>query len=216
MAKQIIKPQKPTQPFGYTAFSKTGKVSRVDYRLSSEKELQEKQAIDRFIEVYNICFPDLIITDVQQLPENDHDFNVKIGNKSTIIQLTELVDRTFTFPLTEDEYKHKIWDAYIQKGFGEILWGIDIRKQNDALTDLIKLKLSKNYGANSDEDIWLVIFSTFIYEAESSQNGKKIVSEGLKKARQFLEQTDSVVFSKIWYSNLITIPVLIWPTNNGK
>jgi hypothetical protein len=45
--------KKPTSPFGHLAFSKDGRVHRKIFRLSTVKEVQEAEAMSRFVDTFN-------------------------------------------------------------------------------------------------------------------------------------------------------------------
>jgi hypothetical protein len=205
-------PKKPTQPFGRLMFSKDGSVKRSMYHLSDVKDIQEREALERFVDTFNRFVCDPIITDIRQLPENDHDFVVKVSGITTHVQLTELVDRMFTFPMTEEEYQAGNWQACIHKRRGEIPWHLDIEKQDQALTDLIAIKVAKHYAKQENSRLWLVIFSTYPYSTEYMSEGHFQVSEGLSRAREYLNKSVSVGFNEIWFTNLQSRPTKVWPT----
>ena len=208
------KPKKPTQTFGYASFSPDGKVEIIKLRLPDTQQEKEIEAYKFFVEKYNIIDEVVQITDVSKLPENDHDFKVKIARNEVLIQLTELVDRTFVTPLTEEQYRKGGWDAYVLKGSGEIPCGVNLLNRDNALKDCIESKILKNY-ASCNLPIWLVVFSTFPYETEFFEAGIFKISSGLQLARAYLATTNNNVFSQIWFTDLLTRPIKVWPKLNS-
>lgn len=204
-------PRKPTQTFGHIAFSKDGRVTQHLTRLSENKPQQEMEALQRFLDLFKASLTSRHIGLVRQLEERDHDFIVEVDGQETEIQLTELVDRTFTFRMTIEEYDSGKWSHCVQKASGEIPWRIDPEKRDRALSDVIAGKVSKNYSKNSMRPFWLVIFATFIYETESIQGGVPKVSQGLKKARDYLHTEKRNIFDAVWFCDLETRPIRVWP-----
>lgn len=203
-------PRKPTQTFGHIAFSKDGQVTQALTRLSEDKPIQEFEALQKCIQLFNECWAGHQVSFVQQLPENDHDFIVSVDGKETDVQLTEMVDRSFTFPITEKEYNAGKWSQYILKASGEIPLAIDPEKKNRALSDAILNKVSKNYSRNEGRPLWLVVFATFIYETEYVEAGQRRVSPGLQAARNYLCGEEHNVFDAVWFCDLETSPVCVW------
>src|SRR3990167_1115428 len=202
--------RKPTQTFGHITFSKDGKVAKHLTRLSEDKQIQEMEALHKFLELFNTVFPERSITFLRQLEERDHDFIVDVAGQETEIQLTELVDRSFTFQMTQAEYDSGNWSHAVQKGYGELPWRIDPEKRDLALVELIERKISKSYSKSLVRPLWLIVFATFIYETEFSQGGKLRVSQGLQKARDYLSTETRNVFDAVWVTDLETRPVCVW------
>lgn len=210
-------PKKPTQPFGSFVFSKDGKVRRNSSRLSEVKPTQEKEALERFLHTFNTFIAEAGIIKPRQLQENDHDFIVEASGVDVLLQLTELVDRTFTFPMSREQYMSGNWPACVHKGRGEIPWRLDIEKRDHGLTGLIAQKVAKNYSKARRVPLWLVVFATFHYDTEYMCDGKIQRSEALSKSRRYLTGLSKVAFDQIWFTNLQSRPVRIWPVpdDNG-
>ena len=126
-------PKKPTQTFGTIAFSKDGRVTPKLTRLSDVKEDQQEQAMRRFIERFRAAFPDRTISDLRQLAEDDFDFEATIDGVTADIELTELVDRDFTFQMSQGEFHAAKWQVAVQKEFGAQPWRVDVEKRDEAL-----------------------------------------------------------------------------------
>lgn len=202
--------KKPTKPFGHVAFSKEGKVTRRIFRLSNIKEDQEREALARFVERFNHMANKLQITDVMQLPEQDQDFQITVGNRQVQVQLTELVDKFFATPMSEDEVKAGKWGGPIMQREGKV-FKIDVSKKNAALANLIDKKLAKQYSKDNAFALWLVVFTTLHYVAEYIQGGQLYITEALGQAQDRLQSRSSVMFDEIWFTDLQTQPVRIWP-----
>lgn len=203
-------PRKPTQTFGHIAFSKDGRVTQHLTHLSEEKPTQELEALQTVLNLFNESWAGHHVSFVRQLTERDLDFIVEVDGKETDIQLTELVDRSFTFPITTEEYNSRKWNHYTQKAYGEIPWAIDLEKRDRALSEAIQKKVLKNYAKSSDRPLWLVVFATFIYETEYMQAGELRVSPGLQNARAYLRTETQNVFDAVWFCDLETRPVCVW------
>lgn len=147
---------------------------------------------------------------VRQLTERDHDFIVEVDGVTTDIQLTELVDRSFTVPITAEEYDSGKWSHYVLKASGGIPWAIDPAKKDRALFEVIQRKISKNYAKSADRPLWLVVFATFIYETEYVVAGEPRISSGLQNARDYLRTEERNAFDAVWFCDLETRPVCVW------
>lgn len=205
-------PRKSTQPFGHIASHKNGKVESKVFQLSNVKERQEKQALEHFIQGFNDRSNNRQITQYSQLPENDQDFIISIDGSEVQVQLTELVDRTFTFPMSQEEYNGSAWTEGIQKERGQIPWRVDVAKKRVALKELIRGKVEKHYAKSDKITIWLVIFTTCSnYFLECYEDGVLQISESLKQAHDYLHGMSIVTFDEVWFTDLQTRPVRVWP-----
>ena len=181
-------PKKPTQPFGTINFSKDGKVRPDIKRLSEDRVEQQKGAIDIIAEQFGRTVRP--ITDIIQLPETGHDFRATCEGNAVIIQLTELVSRNFHDPVT---------------------FLVDLEAESAALANSVSGKLDKHYAKPKASKFWLVIFSTYAYATEYWQGGVKKCSRGLVNARGILASRSDNPFDEIWFSDLVTTPVRIFP-----
>lgn len=203
-------PRKPTQTFGHIAFSKDGRVTQHLTRLSEDKPIQELEALQRIIQLFNESWAGHQVSFVRQLEENDHDFIIEVDGQEMDVQLTELVDLSFTFKITEEEYNSGKWSHYILKASGEIPLAIDMEKKDRALSDVIRKKVSKNYSKSGGRPLWLLVFATFMYETEYVQASQPRVSPGLQIARDYLCGEGRNIFDAVWFCDLETRPVCVW------
>jgi hypothetical protein len=209
--RQTIKlmPEKPTRTFGRIAFGKDGKVRPLFSVLPSVKEQQERAAMDLFVDGFNECHAPRQITNVQQLPENDHDFLVKVNGRDTLIQLTELVDRSFTFAPADPAFGQCSGSTFMQREPAGPLWRIDETKRDLALTRLIEQKVSKGYAVQQARPLWLVIFTTAFYSLEHRRDGELVIAKSLTLAREYLNGLKSPAFDEVWCTDLQTRPIAV-------
>lgn len=166
--------------------------------------------IERFVELHNFSNREFPISNIQQLAERDHDFVADSAIGKVQIQLTELVEISFTFPMSQEEYDLGEWSESIQKRYGERPFRIDREKRDRALGELIEKKLDKNYSTNPSLPLWLIVFSTFTYSTEYYENGHLQSSEALRFARTIIDNRTQIAFDQIWFTDLICRPVEIW------
>jgi len=205
-------PKKPTQPFGHIAFHKSGQVERKLFQLSDVKKSQEGQALEQFIQAFNARGDNGRITHYSHLPDNDQDFIINLDGSAVYVQLTELVDRSFTFPMSLHEYNRSLWTEAMLKESGQIPWRIDVDKKNAALKELIRGKIEKHYAKSDEVILWLVVFTTCSnYWLEMYDKGVLSISESLRQAREYLRGLTNLIFDEVWFTDMQTRPVQIWP-----
>jgi hypothetical protein len=206
------KPKKPTEPFGYISFGKNGAVSKHIFELSHEKEDQEIGAVERFIGGLNQLSDYPNVNGFDKLPEADHDFTLDTSAGSITVQLTELVERDYAKPISKQEYNEGKCHDFIQKAPGMIPLAADNYWLQNCLRRAIERKLEKFYAKSDSETLWLVVFCTSTYlQTEYYVDGRLRVSAALTEARKYLQTLPNCVFDVIWYTNLLTRPVHIWP-----
>jgi hypothetical protein len=205
-------PRKPTRPFGWIVFSKDGGVSKEMRQLSGVKESQELEAAVHFVDAFNTLATGRTISDLRQLEQDAHDFSARVGEAPLQIQLTELVDRSFTFEMSDAEYDSGRFSEAIQLGYGQRPHRIDPELRDQALWALISKKLSKSYSAPSQAELWLLVFTTNVsYMMEYVNAGVPKVSRALQHARDQLASIGAKPFVEVWFTNLQTRPVKVWP-----
>jgi hypothetical protein len=180
------------------------------FKLSGDKATQESQVMDRFLEGFN-SWEDRRIENCQQLPENDHDFAATIGSVAGHIQLTELVDRAYRTPISRETYEAGLGTPWIYDKPRSIPDHLDEEARDSALKNVILAKLGKRYTRPPHGFLWLVIFTTAHYLTAFMRDGVLQESEGLKRARQALASIEDLPFHEVWFTNLQTRPIGIWP-----
>lgn len=205
-------PQKPTQPFGYIAFAKSGRVTKHMDQLSGIKEQQELQVAVKFVDAYNRLQLGPSITDVEPLEQNDHDAIAFMNGLPLQIQVTELVQRAYTFEMTQEEYDGGKFKEAVQLGYGARPHCIDTALRDEALWRVIENKLNKSYSVPARGALLLLVFTTdTLYHTEYVNAGVPTVSAALQHARNMLAALGRGPFSHVWFTNLQTRPVRIWP-----
>jgi len=206
------KPKKPTEPFGYISFGKNGAVSKHMFELSQEKEEQEIGAVEKFIDGINQLSDYPNVNGFDKLPEADHDFTLDTSAGSITVQLTELVERDYAKPISKQEYNEGKYHDFIQKAPGMTPWAVNTHCLQNYLRRAIERKLEKLYAKPDSDALWLVVFCTSTYlQTEYYEGGRLRVSAALIEARKYLQTLPNCVFDEIWYTNLLTRPVRIWP-----
>ncbi len=205
-------PKKPTSPFGYISFAPDGKVTKHSFQLPDTKEAQEEGVIQSFISRYSSDLDNLTIHDYAQLPEADQDFLLDTSEGDITVQVTELVEREFAFQITKEEYDSGKHSTYLSNGAGQIPLAVDDHKRDMSLTKAIKKKVEKRYSKARDETLWLLIFSTSpslitVY----SQGGETKTSKAYENAVDYVSKQKECVFDAIWFYNMVSRPVRIWP-----
>lgn len=206
------KPAKPTDPFGHFLFSKSGKVTKVENKLSSDKDLQERGVAEIFVDGLKNHHPEIQVTEVVDLPENDHDVLLKTINGPITLQITEIRMREYAHPITKEEYNSGKYRKYIQMGYGEISWAVDEDKYNDVLRLAIQRKVEKHYAKSPSKVLWLLVFSTSAFVKLVYCEGERFAASTLyENAVEYAENLSSPVFDRIWFTNLQTRPISVFP-----
>jgi hypothetical protein len=122
------------------------------------------------------------------------------------------VEREYTIPVSRDEYSCGKYHTFIQKEPGSIPWGVDPRLRDTALLRVIQRKVDKHYAKSADKPLWLVVFSTSTFLlTEYCEGGVCKKSDTLVSAIRYVAALEHCEFDEIWYTNMQTLPVGIWP-----
>ena len=211
------KPRKPTKPYRHIAFSKNGKVRKKMFQLSHDKEEQEEGVIEHFLNNLPTKSNEFNIMDYKQLPEADQDFVIHTEKGKIYVQVTEIVEREYTFPISKEEYNSGTYSNFILQTSGEIPWAVDISLRDTSISRAIERKINKHYAKSEHETLWLLIFCTSTYlKTEYWESGEKKKSRALFLAHEYLNGTKKNIFDQIWFTNLQTSPVKIWPVENKR
>jgi hypothetical protein len=180
--------------------------------LSSAEERQETGVIENFISIlaeHNLCKD---INGWSRLPEDDPDFVLHTHNGDILLQISQIAEEDFAFPISKAEYNSGRYRRFIAQEPGEIPLAVDDARLNTTLKRIIQGKLEEPCMESDHEKHWLLIFSASAYpEIDCCVRGVKKDSESVSMARDYLKSHDPILFDQIWYSNPITIPVRIWP-----
>lgn len=204
-------PRKPTSPFGYIAFSKSGRVTKVMHQLSEVKEEQEMQVSSNFVEAYNSLNLGPKLENLCQLGQRDHDAIVYMRGVSIQLQITELVARSYTFEMNDDDYNSGRFTEAVQLSYGSKPHRIDPTLRDEALWRAIEKKIAKSYSPPQNGALWLIVFSNdVLYKTEYIDAGVPAISKALHIARTNLT-FGAGPFAEVWFTNLQTRPVRVWP-----
>ena len=199
------------------AFSKDGKVRNRMHKLSSKKEQQETDVIENFLEALADSQIDIDIAGYYKLAEADQDFILKTEDGDILLQLTEIVERDYAFPITKSAYNSGKYSQFIHKGNDETPWAIDPHRLETSIKRRIEAKIEKQYAKAESASLWLLVFSTSIYPmTEYCVRGASKASTALITAHAYLRSLDQVIFDQIWYANPMTRPVQLWPCSPGE
>lgn len=187
------------------------------YGLSSDKEQQKTRVVENFISIlseHNLCKD---INGWSKLSEDDRDFILHTHNGDILLQVSQIAEEDFAFPISRAEYNSGRYHQFITHAHGEIPLAVDNARLNTSIKRSIQRELEEPYMQSDHEIHWLLIFSTSAYpEIDCCVRGRKKDSESVSMARDCLKKYDSILFDQIWYSNPVTIPVRIWPHSSGQ
>jgi hypothetical protein len=203
--------EKPTTPFGFVAFSKDGGVDISLSTLPTVKDDQEVEVAQIFAQQLTRLFG-FSVSDPSRLPERGHDASMKINGQSVVLQITEIWQKEFELPPGSPDPGNPKSIGHFSAVSNEAIQ-LDSRRMNDSIRCAIKKKLDKHYAPDRDAATWLLIFTTSPHIlTETFRDGELVIEEPLQRAREFAAAAHSLdPFSEIWFSNLITRPVRIWP-----
>ncbi len=152
------------------------------------------------------------ITGHRKLPEGSQGFilNNKIGD--ILLQVAEIAESDFTFPISRAEYESGRYGHFIAKAPGEIPLAVDSNRLSTSIQRKVRETLETQFSNTEHEMIWLLVYSTSGYpEVDCCVRGSKIDGEAVSMAREHLNNNEQTIFEQIWYTNLVTLPVRIWP-----
>jgi len=189
--------KKPTQAFGYINFSKAGKVSKHIFKLPDEKEKQEEIIAKKFIESLNKKEEKNVILK-KILPQADNDVLLEDSFGEIELEIAELTNYEYAIPLVAGEYITKPISKKIKLLKQVVPHTTDEDQYRLALVELIKRKAERHYSKIKKRRLWLLVFSLSLYLTEYWQQGKKVESEGLKLARNYLFSINHP-FDEVWF-----------------
>lgn len=203
---------KPTQPFGYINFAKSGQVTSHIKTLPYEETSQEESVVGQFASMLQSS-KGIKLENVSKLPQDDEDFISKLDNKNITIQLTELTNYNFAEPISLDKKQLSEKEKVLIIQTGKYVIDLDRYgyEYDNALKKCIEKKVNNFHSKPTNGQFWLVVFSTFLFSTEYWQASKKEISQGLQLARDFLRETKNNIYDEIWYFYLETNPVKIYP-----
>jgi hypothetical protein len=183
-------------------------------KLSSDRETQQLEAATKFAAGLADRVSGLSVLRIRQLPEASNDFVFETTRGEVTVELTELVETEYARPISQQEYDQGLFTEYLGKEYGAIPWGIDPKKRDAALSRLVQKKCARGYSKAATEKMWLVVFTTTAYYwLERHNDGVLEQSAALLEARKYLGTLPHIVFDEIWFTDLLTSPICVWPTS---
>lgn len=213
------RPRKPTSPFGVIAFHKDGSVSRSLSILPEHKEEQEFAVAQLFARKLTRHFA-WTVSELSRLDERDHDAALIVAGKRIVLQITEIPQRWFELPPGSVDPGNSGAIGHSSPACPEVAPGIHGSIQinsielNRSILRAIENKLAKHYSDEANSEVWLLVYTTsHCVIPRYSQDGKQIVDESLRRAREFLGTRSCRPFSQIWFMNTIEVlrPLRVWP-----
>lgn len=206
-------PRKPTTPYGYIAFSKSGKVRKHISRLSDDKRKQEEEVARQFCEF--LGRRNEMGISYRMLEERDHDFLLVRDGSEIVVQITEIAQREYLAPLSDETYRLG------QSGFTNFyvgedgqMSGVNVQKRDGMIAQRITEKCAK-YAKPSQNAFWLLIFtsdaslSPVVFEA-----GTRVETAALLTAKNLCASKGCGPFDQVWFMVLGLKPHRIWPHEN--
>lgn len=156
------------------------------------------------------------ITGYKKHPEDGRGFVIDTKKGDILVQIAEITERDFTFPISKAEYDSGRYGHFIAKTPGEIPLAVDSNRLSTSIQSKIKEQLEIQFPNSGHQMIWLLVYSTSGYpEVDCCVRGSKMDGEAVSMAREYLYNSEQTLFEHIWYTNLVTLPVRIWPHNTG-
>ena len=208
-------PRKPSHPYGYIAFSKSGKVRKHISRLSDVKQEQEEEVARQFCKY--LPRDDEELARFESLPDRGHDFLLHFRGQDIEVQITEIVQREYATPLTTEEYhSDRTRFAHYYVGEGAQMLGIDVTKRDGMFVQRIEQKRNKHYQRPKNNGLWLCIFASDAHLSPVSyQAGELVKSAPLLNAETYCASEGIAPFDQVWVMVLGLRPHRVWPRENA-
>ena len=185
--------------------------------MSPNNEAPIAGIVEDFVEVLAERNLYMGITGHRKLPEGSQGFilNNEIGD--ILLQVAEIAERDFTFPISRAEYDSGRYSHFIAKTPGETPLAVDSNRLSTSIQRKVREQLEAQVSNTEHQMIWLLVYSTSGYpEVDCCVRGNKMAGEAVSMARDYLNNHEQVIFDQIWYTNLVTLPVRIYPHNTGQ
>jgi hypothetical protein len=157
------------------------------------------------------------ITGYRKRPEDGQGFVINTKKGDISLQIAEIAQRDYAFPISRAEYDSGRYSHFIAKAPGEIPLAINNNRLSTSIQRTVREQLEAQVSNSEPEMIWLLVYSTSGYpEADCCVRGNKMDGQAVSMARDYLNNHEQAIFDQIWYTNLVTLPVRIWPHNTGQ
>jgi hypothetical protein len=71
-------------------------------------------------------------------------------------------------------------------------------------------------GMDVVEDFMTALIERNLYKGITGYRKRPEDGQAVSMARDYLNNHEQAIFDQIWYTNLVTLPVRIWPHNTGQ
>ncbi|MDX2445809.1 MAG: hypothetical protein QNK29_01265 [Desulfobacterales bacterium] len=184
---------------------------------SSGKEKLETDIIEDFLAALMGRNLHTGIIGYKKLSEEGQDVVINTGQGDILLQVSQIADMDFAFPISRADYNSGRYSHFISKPSEEIPWAVDLDLRDTSIQRSIQMKLQEHDAKSDHRDCWLLVFSTSGYpEIECCVRGNTKDSDAVSIARAYLNKYGRIPFDQIWYTNLVTFPVRIWPYRSGQ
>lgn len=209
-------PRKPTTPYGYIAFSKSGKVRKKVSRLSDDKREQEEEVARQFC--YFLRRANRASVSYEMLDERDQDFLLTIDHCTSEVQIAEIVQREYLTKLDDEKYRRG------QTGFTDFyagenghMFGVDTAKRDGMIAQRISDKCARNYQPPAKRGLWLLIFaSDVLLSPRIISAGERLETNTLLVAKDHCDSNGCAPFDQVWFMSLGLAPQRIWPPEDSE
>lgn len=209
-------PRKPTTPYGYIAFNKSGKVRKHISRLSDDKRKQEEEVARQFCDFFGRG--NATSVSYEMLDECDQDFLLTSDDGQIEIQITEIVQREYLTELGHEKYRHEqIGFTDFYAGENGKIFGVDTVKRDGMIAQRISDKCAKNYQPPAKRGLWLLIFaSDVLLSPRVISAGERAETNTLLVARNYCNSNGCAPFGQVWFMSLGLAPQRIWPPEDSR
>lgn len=157
------------------------------------------------------------IFDYRKNPEGDHEYILATKKGGILLTLSEIGIGQYASPVLKDMHVSVHHHNLIHEDSSDTPWAIDTARLDISIQQQIVSEIENNNDTADYLFRWLLVFSTLAYpQVEQCVRGICKVSSALANAHNYLRSLDQVPFDQVWYTNLMTRPVQVWPYNLGK
>jgi len=185
-------------------------------RISCDTEESLSGIVEDFVTALkerNLCTG---ITGYKRRPEDGRVFVIDTKKGEISLQMAEITERDFTLPISRTEYDSGRYGHFVAKAPGEIPLAVDNDRLSTSIQRKVRAQLETPFAKSEHEIAWLLVYSNSGYpEVDCCVRGNKMDGEAVCVARDYLKNHEQVMFDQIWYTNLVTLPVRIWPHHTG-
>ncbi len=178
---------------------------------------KEKEAVESMLEMISLNPEMMDIVGYREIQAGGHGYILETDNGDILLGLAEITVEQYASPVSNHTHISGHHGNLIQIGSREKTWEIDPDRLDTTIQRQIASAIKKNDHNADYMAQWLLIFSTTAFpQIENCVRGMSKVSTALIIARDYLKSLEHVIFDQIWYTNLMTRPVQVWPYSLGQ